>query len=92
MSYVDCVFIKINNNQHTIVAVYVDDCFIIGKDKEIESLTTLIPRSTVMGKIGPHKSILTMKLICSPNIIIFFQNFLELSSLYYLESSCKKWW
>ena len=43
-----CVFIKINNNQHTVIAVYVDDCFIIGKDKEIEEIKLMFHREFKM--------------------------------------------
>ncbi len=31
-----CVFIKTTNNQQTVIAIYVDDCFLIGEEKEIK--------------------------------------------------------
>jgi len=45
-----------------------------------------------MGKIGPEKSILSMKLFCSSKIKIFVHKNLDLSTLHYLESTSKKWW
>ena len=58
-----CVFIKYNNNEHPIafIGIFVDDCVVVGGDKEISDIRTALMKLFKMHDLGPLNFALGIK-------------------------------